>query len=44
LRNAKNKGGSVQFDISSLLDGIYYLHVYDEISGIPEMLQIMVER
>jgi len=44
LRFAKTKGVTVQFDVSSLLDGIYYLHVYDEISGIPEILQIMVER
>ena len=36
-------GGEVQFDVSNLPNGIYYLHVYDEVSETPEIRQIMVE-
>ena len=43
LRQQKTKGGTVQFNVANLPDGIYYLHVYDVINGKPEMLQIMVE-
>ena len=41
---AQNKGGTVQFNVSNLPAGIYYLHVYDGISEKPEIQQIMVER
>jgi hypothetical protein len=43
LRNATNKGGTVQFNVSALPDGIYYLHIYDGINSTPEMQQIVVQ-
>ena len=43
LRNAKTKGGTVEFNVSNLPDGIYYLHVYDGVNSTPIMQQIMVE-
>ncbi len=43
LRNAKTKGGSVQFNVANLLNGIYYLHIYDGVSKKPQMRQIIVE-
>ena len=43
LRQQKTKGGTVQFNVSALLNGIYYLHVYDGVSDTPEMRQIVVE-
>lgn len=44
LRHAKVKDGSVQFDVSGLTEGIYYLHVYDGIREKPDMRQIIVKR
>ena len=43
LRQAATKGGAVQFNVSNLPDGIYYLHVYDGVSEKPEMQQIVIE-
>jgi len=43
LRQILTKGGTVQFNVSNLLDGLYYLHIYDGISSKPEMQQIVVE-
>jgi hypothetical protein len=43
LRQASNKGGTVQFNVSALPDGIYYLHIYDGVSSTPEMQQIVVQ-
>ena len=43
LRQASNKGGAVQFNVSALPDGIYYLHIYDGVNSTPEMQQIIVE-
>ena len=43
LRQAETKGGNVEFNVSNLLNGIYYLHIYDGINEIPEMRQIIVE-
>ncbi len=43
LRNAKTKGGSVQFNVANLKNGIYYLHIYDGVNEKPEIRQIMVE-
>ena len=43
LRQQKAQGGTVQFNVSTLPDGIYYLHIYDGVSETPEMHQIMVE-
>jgi len=44
VRQTATKGGSVQFNVSNLPVGIYYLHVYDGVSDKPEIYQIIVER
>ena len=43
LRQQQTKGGTVEFNVANLPDGIYYLHVYDGVNSAPEMLQILVE-
>ena len=43
LRQQKTKGGTVQFNVSNLPNGIYYLHIYDGVNNAPEIQQIMVE-
>jgi hypothetical protein len=43
LRNSQTKGGTIQFNVSALPDGIYYLHIYDGVNVKPEMQQIVVE-
>jgi len=43
LRQTSSKGGTVQFNLSNLPDGIYYLHIYDGVNSKPEIQQIMVE-
>ena len=43
LRQTFTKGGTVEFNVSNLPDGVYYLHIYDGVSEKPEMHQIMVE-
>ena len=43
-RQQQVKSGKVQFDVSRLPEGTYYLHVYDGIRKEPHMHQIVVER
>ena len=43
LRQTFSKDGTVQFNVSNLLNGIYYLHIYDGINDKPEMKQIVVQ-
>ena len=43
LRQSSAKGGTIQFNVSNLLDAIYYLHIYDGANSTPEIPQIMVE-
>jgi hypothetical protein len=43
LRQQKAKGGTVQFNVANLPDGVYYLHIYDGSGNRPEMRQIVVE-
>lgn len=43
LRQARTQGGTVQFDISNIPDGIYYLHVYDDAGSNPIIETIIVE-
>jgi len=43
LRQTTTKGGTVQFNVSALPDGIYYLHIYDGVNSTPEIQQILVE-
>ena len=42
LRQQKTKDGTIQFNVSKLLDGLYYLHIYDGVSEKPEIQQIEV--
>ena len=44
LRQDFTKGGTIQFDVSVLPEGIYYLHVYDGVNPTPQMQQVVVER
>jgi len=43
LRQQKANGGAVQFNVSNLPDGIYYLHIYEGVNTTPEIQQIMVQ-
>jgi len=43
LRQQTTKGGTVQFNVSNLLDGFYYLHIFDGVNKEPVMQQIVVE-
>jgi hypothetical protein len=42
-RQQQTQGGIVQFDVSNLPNGTYYLHIYDGINEMPEMRQIVIE-
>ena len=44
LRQQQTQGGTVQFNVSSLRDGIYYLHIYDGVNDQPEIQKIIVKR
>jgi len=44
LRHVTTKGGTVEFNVNNLPNGIYYLHVYDGVNSTPEVQQILVER
>ena len=43
LRQTTAKSGTIQFNVSKLPNGIYYLHIYDGVNETPEIQQIMVE-
>jgi len=43
LRQQKTKGGTVHFNVTHLLYGIYYLHIYDGISDKPVIKHILVD-
>ena len=43
LRQATTHGENVQFDVTHLHEGIYYLHIYDGVGEKPEIHQIMVK-
>lgn len=42
-QSATNGGTTVQFNVSNLPDGIYFLHIYDDENEKPEIKKIMVE-
>ena len=42
VNQTKVKSGIVQFNVSNLPDGIYYLHIYDGVSAKPETVPIIV--
>ena len=44
LRQQKTNGGTVQFNVSDLPYGVYYLHVYDGVNENPEMRLVIVEQ
>ena len=43
VRNTTTKSDKTQLNLSGLPNGVYYLHVYDGISGKPEVKQIIVQ-
>ena len=43
LRSARTKSITAQFNVNSLPDGVYYLHVYNGIDNKPEITQIIVQ-
>jgi len=42
LRQQQSKGGTIQFNVSSLPNGIYFLYIYDGVNSTPSMQQIIV--
>ena len=44
LRQSTTKGGTVQFNVSYISNGIYFLYIYDGVNSKPEIHQIVVER
>ena len=42
-RKATAKGGKVEFNVTNLPNGFYYLHIYDGVNEKPEMRQIVVK-
>jgi hypothetical protein len=38
-----NKTGMVQFDVTNLPNGFYFLHIYDGVSDKPDMRTIVVQ-
>ena len=43
LHQAAASGSPVAFNVANLQDGIYYLHVYDQVGGKPFVRQIVVQ-
>ena len=43
MRQTTAKGGIVQFDVSNLSNGIYFVHIYDGINKNPQIVKIIVE-
>ena len=43
LRRATSEGGKVEFNVSNLPDGFYFLHIYEAESNEPEVHQVMVK-
>ena len=43
LQQQRAGGGTVKFDVSSLPNGIYYLHIYDGVNNAPEIQKIIVQ-
>ena len=43
LCQTKTQGGTVEFNVSGLPDGFFYLHVYDGVNSRPVMQQIIIE-
>ena len=43
VRQTTAKGGIVQFDVSNLPYGIYFVHIYDGINNDPEIVKVIIE-
>jgi len=43
-RQQQAKSGTIEFNVSTLPEGTYYLHIYDGVSKTPQMHQIIVKR
>ena len=43
VQQAKAKSGIVEFDVSSLADGVYFIYLYDGVSVIPEVHKVIVQ-
>ena len=43
-RQAYTKGGIVEFNVSNLPDGIYYIHIYDGINTKPETYKVIIKK
>ena len=37
-------GGTVQFNVSNLPEGVYFIHVYDGVNNTPEIFSFIIER
>jgi hypothetical protein len=44
LRRQHAKNGKIEFDVSKLPEGVYFLYIYDGINPKPSMQQIIVQR
>ena len=44
LQQRKTKGGTVEFNVFNLPNGLYIVHVYDGINPMPVMRAVVVER
>jgi len=42
-RQQKSQGETVEFDVTNLPNGFYYVHVYDGVNSTPVMFQVVVE-
>ena len=42
LRQTTTKGGTVQFNVMDLHNGVNYLHVYDGVNDKPEIQQVII--
>ena len=42
LRQQTTKGDKIEFNVSNLSSGIYYLHIYDGVNSQPEIHQVVV--
>jgi len=44
LRQKSTKGRKVEFNVDDLVNGIFYLHIYDGVNENPEIQQVLIER
>jgi hypothetical protein len=44
VRQTTTTGDNIQFNVSNLPAGIYYLHIYDGTNETPEIQQIVIDR